>query len=347
MIAGTRVLAALVPEEIFSGPDAVEKEYKAFAKRFHPDLKTSESNEKTFKNLNELHAKAKQKIKIGLWEIPGQLDLEASDHTKYRIRYVKDFTSGVATGYVGKRIVAYVFDQKYSDVADAAIRTVSSFTFPSDEVKKGMLHYLPVLKKHFKTTDGRTVLIYSKNEDQLRLKDVLDFYHGKIDPKHVAWIMSRLCNFVCWLQKCNKIGGITHNDLSVENIFICPEMHTITVIGGWEHSVPSGSRMARVQTGRTVAVMPQSVKNSKIADIKTDLVLIRNLGLELLGDATGMSFIKDTTVPASFSSWLREAPTGDPVKEYKRWDKVLKASFGPRTFVKMTGINHDVVYGVK
>jgi len=345
MITSAKILAALVPEEIFSGPDAVEQEYKKFAKRFHPDLKTDESNSEVFKNLNILHVRAKEKIKIGKWEVPGQLDLVSSEGKKFRIHYIKDFVNGIATGYIGKTIVAYVFDHQYADLADATVKTVTNFTFPSDKIKTGMVHYLPVLKKHFKTIDGKTVLIYSKNENQLRLKDVLDYCGGKLDPKHVAWIMSRLCNFACWLEKCNRMG-ITHNDLSMENIFISPELHTITVIGGWQHSVPSGTRMSRVQTGRTMAVMPLSVKNSKMSDIKTDLVLIRLLGLELLGDSTGMTLINDAAIPIPFKSWLREIPIGDAVKDYKRYESILELSFGPRKFVKMSGINHDALYGV-
>ena len=187
--------------------------------------------------------------------------------------------------------------------------------------------------------------MFEKAEDLIRLRDVVDHFGGKLDPRHAAWITSRMSNFACWLRYCNGDGatGITHNDISMDTIFICPEHHTAMVIGGWWYSVPIGARMQRVQTGRTVSVLPRSVAASKMAESKTDLSLIRLLGREILGDATGMSFIKDSSIPAPFSTWVREAPIGRPVDDYKRWQEVVISSFGSRRFTKLD-LTHSDVY---
>jgi hypothetical protein len=342
-ITAARLLSATGPEEIFSGPGNVEIEYRVLAKKYHPDLNRGDLRaEEVFKQLGVLHTRAKEKIKIGEWIIPGQIDLISTDGNKFRLHYVKEFTNGIATGYIGKSTVVYVIDNEYDDLVQGALQTIQSFSFPSDAVKKEMAFYLPVVKKTFKTKD-RTVIVFEKPEDLIRLRDVVDHYDGKLNPKHAAWITSRMSNFCCWLQHGNKI---THNDLSMDTIFICPEHHTAMVIGGWWHSAKIGARMQRRQTGRTIAVLPSTVRDTKQAAITTDLALVRLLGREMLGDATGMSFIKDTSIPAPFSAWIREAPIGDPVKDFARWEEVVVKSFGARRFTKME-LKHSDVYKEK
>ena len=339
-ITATKLTTIRVPEALFSGPDMVEKEFRFLAFKYHPDRNGGDKQaEAAFKQLGELHAAAKDKIKKGEWVVPGQLDLIAEDGKKYRIRYVKEFVNGIATGYIGQSVVVYVLDGEYDDLVKSALQTIKNFKYPDDKYKKEMALYLPTVKTNFKTKDGRCVVVFNKSEDQIRLRDVVDHYGGKLDPRHAAWITSRMSNLTCYLE----YAGITHNDLSMENIFICPEHHTAMIIGGWWHSAKSGERMKRRQTGRTVSVLPRVVADTKMASIKTDLALVRLLGREILGDTTGMSFIKDTTIPAPFSSWVKEAPIGIPVKDYARWEEVVVKSFGARRFTQMK-LGHDDVY---
>ena len=343
-VTAKQLLAATGPEEIFSGPGKVETEYRVLAKKYHPDLNRGDPRaEEVFKQLGVLHTRAKEKIKIGEWIVPGQLDLISTDGKKFRLNYVKQFTNGIATGYIGRTTVVYVIDGEYDDLVQNALKTIKSFAFPSDTVKKEMALYLPTVRQTFKTKNDKIVLVFDKPEELIRLRDVVDYYGGKLDPKHAAWITSRMSNFCCWLQHGN---GITHNDLSMDTIFICPEHHTAMVIGGWWHSAKIGARMQRRQTGRTVAVLPSTVRSTKQAAITTDLALVRLLGREMLGDATGMSFIKDTSIPAPFSAWIREAPMGEPVKDFQRWEEVVVKSFGARRFTKME-LKHSDVYKVK
>jgi hypothetical protein len=67
-VTAKRLLAATGPEEVFSGPENVEIEYRVLAKKYHPDLNRGDPRaEEVFKQLGVLHTRAKEKIKIGEW----------------------------------------------------------------------------------------------------------------------------------------------------------------------------------------------------------------------------------------------------------------------------------------
>ena len=93
--------------------------------------------------------------------------------------------------------------------------------------------------------------------------------------------------------------------------------------------------MQRVQTARTVANAPHIVLDTKKANIKTDLTLIRLLGRELLGDESGHNLIKNGAHPV-LANWLRIATTGNARKDYQQWQKALTDAFGKRVFTALS-----------
>ena len=84
------------PERLFSGPNTVSVEYKAFAKILHPDMSTG--NTDAFQHLQALHVTALAKVKIGEWKTPGLLSLRGDDGQEKRIHFLKEFDSGVGHG---------------------------------------------------------------------------------------------------------------------------------------------------------------------------------------------------------------------------------------------------------
>jgi hypothetical protein len=338
-------IAESEPERLFSGPDAVEAEYKALAKRWHPDMKGGDTT--VFQHIGVLLRIALDKAKNGNWHVPGLLELTGTDGHIYRIRYVKKFDAGMAVGYMGQSIVAYVMPVDVSDLVDEAVKTIKGFRFPDDKFKKELSYRLPVIKKVFKTKDS-AVMVIEKPADAIRLRDLLEYTDfdaamtcspkdakshlgGFIDPKHVAWMTSELLNLACWLEWAK----LTHNDISPDTLFVCPGPHTVQLLGGWWHSAPVGERMRRRQTARTIQYLPTEVARTKIASYKTDLELIRLLGRELLGDGTGMRLTADSRIPKYLVDWLRIAASGSAKADYRKWQDVLTSSFGARRFTKM------------
>lgn len=322
------------PERLFSAPENVEKEYHAFAKLFHPDLnkdKIAEANN-ALATLNILRAAAKQKIKNGEWQTPGLFEFSDIHGKKYRIRFIKEFTSGIFKAYVGEEYVSYVFSKDLKDLVENAQKVISGFRFPKENpaIEKSISPALPKLKTVIETS-SHMVMVFEKPKTFIRLKDVFEHYNHKMDPKHIAWVLSRCYNIVTYLEWL----GYGHHDLSMENIFIEPESHLVCVIGGWWFASPVGARMTRLQASRTIKYAPRQVLNTKLTSISTDLELIRLLGRELLNDETGVHLSKNPNNPPYMVNWLRMITSGKAKKDYKDWDENLKKMFGVKKFTVM------------
>jgi hypothetical protein len=323
------------PEGLFETPDAVAFQFKQLAKRWHPDVQNGDAE--VFAHVNLLHVKADEKIAAGEWHIPGLLQVVGIDGITRRIKYAKSFDCGLGQAYIGKSLITYVLNKDYVDLVETARQTIKNLKFPNTKEREQLAYCLPTIKTSFETADS-IVLVIEKPEDIIRLRDLLEYYNGKIDPKHVSWMINRLLNLCCFLTY-NKIS---HGDLSLDTVFISPQFHSAVLLGGWWYSVPLDSRMARVQPVRTLVYAPHSVLKSKKASTKIDLELVRLIGRETLGDETGVKLATDTTIPKAMTEWLRSATTGDAVADYTRWPEILFTSFGPRRFVPMAVTSSDI-----
>ena len=327
------------PEKLFSGPDKISLEYRELAKKFHPDNLVT-GDEDTFQHLYALKEKASHKVTAGEWHIPGLLELSGKDGKTYRVRYLKEFNFGLGRAFIANSFVAYLFDPMFEDQANHAYKVIPNFPYPHPAVKQEMEFRLTKIKQRVVTTKG-ILLLLEKPNDTIRLVDLVDHFKGSIDPKHTAWILTRLYSICCYLEKV----GLTHNDISLDTVFVQPANHTAHLIGGWWFSSKIGTKMQKKQSGRTVAFAPRSVVTSKIADIKTDLELVRLTGRELLGDDSGSKLINNTTIPKPLVNWLRLASTGSAESDYKLWEDCLIQSFGARRFVKLEVQSTDIYRG--
>jgi hypothetical protein len=325
------------PERLFETADEVAARYKALAKHWHPDVPGTGDAE-VFAHLSLLHKKAATKIAAGEWHTPGLLQLVGTDGLTRKIKYIKDFDCGLGMAYIGRSIVTYVIADDYADLVHDATKTLANLKYPNDTERTQLAPCLPEIKASFATNDS-VVLVVSKPDDTIRLRDLLAYSGGKIDPKHVAWLVNRCLMLVNFL----KYNNITHGDLSLDSLFVSPARHSAALIGSWWYAVPLGSRMARVQPARTLVYAPHNILTSKIADIKIDLELVRLVGRETLGDETGVKLMTDKTIPTAMTEWLRSATSGNAIADYARWPEILQTSFGNRRFVNWP-INLNDIY---
>jgi hypothetical protein len=174
----------------------------------------------------------------------------------------------------------------------------------------------------------------------LVLGEVLVDAGGRLDPRHVAWIVSALLNVCCYLQ----YAGLVHNALSPDTCFIAPPDHTVSVLGGWWYAAPAGERMTAAPAA-TIAWGPHHLLASGRADMRTDLELVRAIGRELLGDVSGVRLARTGAAPAALIDWLRLPASSDPIEDYRTWrTRVLPDSFGARRFVELPLTQSDI-YG--
>src|SRR5574343_152679 len=292
------------PEKIFSGDaDKAKQEYKRLVSKWHPDQNANVDDD-VIAHVNVLYDLAKLRLALGDWVTPGLLSIKSESGKTYELKYrsKRDFELGEI--FIGNKIIAYSFYKENEDLFKIGVDHLRNVKFADSKMETEFKKLFPKLIETVSTSD-RVVAIFSKTADQLFLSDVLDHFNGKIDPKHVAWIISRLYNLVCFM----KYSGLVFSGLTLDACLISPEFHTVSLPGGWWYTTRKG------------------------------------IGRELLGDINGSKLLMDKSIPAPMLTWLRQAAGDDAFKEYDMWqNKVLIDSFGPRRFTELK-LTADDLYG--
>lgn len=325
------------PERLFSGDKAkAEQEFRRLAAQWHPDKNSDPQAGDVFTHVNVLFDNAMRRLANGTWVGPSRVYFADStgEHT-FSLEYLKSYDYELGQAYISTLAVTYTLRGEHARrgiyAADQLrqLRNASPFAVRWVGDHKDCL---PVLTQ-FLVCNDMTVLRLTRPNGFVRLRDVWERYHGKLPAEHVAWILSRLYNFACFLY----MTDLVHCDLSLDTVYINPIEHSIAVLGGWWWSRRLGSAI-RTLPARTVEHGPTDLRTVKLATHAIDSCLIRALGRELLGDISGSALNISKVVPKPFVQWLNgPGLPGNAVKEYERWyDKVLIDSFGAHRFVPMT-----------
>ncbi len=319
------------PERLFTGDeDTAKQEFRALASLWHPDRRPDAGITAVFQHLTRLYDAAVRKLRGGIWQTPGLLVLRATDGATYQIRYRREREFELGRLFVGSEIVAYVVAKEHADLFQNALQTIDRLPCANARMAAEVGRYLPESVRHFETEDGR-VLVLRKTPDLVLLRDLLDHCGGRMDARHVAWIVSSLLNLACYLD----YARLAHNAILADTWFVSPPQHTGALLGGWWYAVRQGERM-RAAPAATVQHAPFDVMDRRRGDIRTDLELIRALGRELLGDAPGARLAREKAAPQPMLDWLRLPAGGSALRDYQIWmNRVLKDSFGKRRFVKL------------
>ena len=323
MKTADEILKAEKCGDIFSrsDKDTVILEYRQLAKAFHPDICGLPNANKITAKLNQLYKAALTLIERGEWEISNYLELKDVAGRRYSTKYLKSFPFELGSCYISDLSVTYILDNKHKKFFDNALSQIKKIHYANSDMEKEMSRYMPKIKFAFEIRGGGYCLIISKTPDTFLLSDVLNFYSGTIPDRHVAWIVSRLCNLCCFFDYM----GIAHNGLTLENCFISPQYHTLLPIGGWWY--------ARKQTDSLIGiprilydVMPVKAKSDKVSSIGTDLEASKLIGRKLLGASSA---------PQPMTDFLNAGSLSRAKDEFSRWNKTLDTAYGKRQFVEM------------
>ena len=254
------------------------------------------------------------------------------------IKYKKKSAFELGAMYVGDLFVTYEVSLKHRALFDNYVTTVKSFSYASDRMKTEVERYLPHVAETIETSDNLYAVV-NKTDDLLLLRDVLEYFHGKIPIKHAMWVQSTLHNLLCYLQ----YAGLSHNDISPDTYFVSPKHHSGALIGGWWYTTKYTSHL-KIVPARSYAFLSPITKANKITTGVLDSELVRAIGRELLGDKAGIRLAKNSSVPEPVSSFLMSVAPKDHVQDYTEWRKVLDKSFEKR-YEKLTLTSTDL-YGL-
>lgn len=316
------------------GEDEVKLKYKELAKAWHPDTNDHPEAQEVFAKLTELYNQALNLLENGQWEKTNYILISKDNGKKVAINYDTCFDFELGTCYVTKTKVVYVLEKDKERYYRNAVQNINSLRYKDKRMERDLSRFLPRIYQTFQTNNGEYVIVLDKTQDVYPLKNVLEYFGGTINDKHVAWIISRLCSLTCYLE----FSGLVHNGININNCFISPQNHLILLLGGWWYAAREDAKMLGT-TKDIFAIMSVSAKESKKSSVVTDLESVKLLGRELLGEANCRKLSLDRSIPKPFVDFLTGGSGRSAYDEFVKWDKALDASYGKRRFIRMEVTN--------
>lgn len=327
-MSASAILGAKNPEQLFNEA-TIHDEYRALARKWHPDICKIDNANEIFVKINTLYDCGKEKIKNKKWNIlQNTILLESILGNTYKVTYIQKRIFELGEEYILSDRIIYVIDKSNSDLFNNALSSIQSFTYADSKMRSIISPVVPEIMKILKLKNGNSVLIIKKPTDVYPLSNVMDALGGKIDVVHAAWIMSRLHMITAFLE----LNSISHNGITIDSLFISPKNHTVCLFGNWWYSKRFGTKLIAVPSQFSTLV-----PKNKNADNSIDLISIKKIVLNVMGyRSIGMlnNPANKYKVPEAFKNWL-QVLTKNAIKGFNDWDDILINSFGERKFVVM------------
>lgn len=321
-------LGAWEAEKILPGTEEeVRKAYRALAKSWHPDINDNPLAAKVLAHLTFLRD-ALVKKRPSAADSTERL-YAGTDGVTIRFRYLRKLAGEAGDILIGRRSIAYEIPADFDDLAAHEKAMVDGLRFADDGMKGQMAHFLPKIEKTVMTAD-KVVTILARPADCVLLSDLIGFFGGRIPAVHVAWLVSSLENMCCYLEWLK----VSHGAISPTNVLVCPERHSIVLVGGWGFATRFGEAPLAIPE-RTLSKMPLLALDGARADPRTDLQLVRATAQDALGTPGGGGLMRDKGVPEAVARWLLLPPKAGAAADYESWGRCLTEAWGKRQFVKM------------
>ncbi len=326
------ILSITSPTKLF-GEKSVKVDYRLLVHRWHPDK--PDGDEEVFKHISKLYKQALIRIEAGTWneDVDIAKYVDSKTGKTYKIRYKRKHIFELGTMFINSRTIIYAIAPKFKSLVENAVNKIGDIKFGSNP--KMQLFDKQIAKpKQVVYTDDIILVIFDKSPDYILLKDIQDHYKT-MPARHVAWILSRLYSFTCFLEY-NKLS---HNALGPDSIFINPKEHSI-LVSSWWYASEIGVKLLGLPK-RTVLVCNDSDKTSNHV---RDIELIRLTARELFNDQFGRNLISNPDVPNAFALWSTiSSGIEKPLDEYEAYEKILALSWGKKQFVNMP-ITENMIY---
>lgn len=325
-------IPAFQPERLFSGDDEADRRlYRTLALGLHPDRHPHHAE--AFKHLGELKAARDRQIAQNTWRGAGVQALVLHGGRRLNIRYLRRHAFELGTQLISPRSITWLFRPEHQALHAHALRTIRGFRYADEAMRQEMERFLPRVQLEAQT-DAGAALVITRPPDVVRLRDALDHLGGRMDPRHVAWILSGLHNLGAWLQW----AGLTHNAIDLDNYFISPASHAGLLLGGWWYARRTGETMTHLPGGSAAVwktLVPSAAAAETTATPRLDRELVRRIGRSLLGDPGGTRLLRDASIPQALRRWVTTPGADDGIEDYANWARAREAAFGRRRFVVM------------
>ena len=340
-LTAEKLLAITRPESLYTkSVHEAKQEYRALARRWHPDGADLPQAHKVFAHIVHLYQLALNKILDGTWIEPGEkAEDERPNFKTFRlidgslrsIQYRTNRAFELGQMYIADNFVVFDINNEFADLYRNGRTQIRCLKYENREMAIEMSKFLPQIEDEFRTADSRALVI-RKTPDQILLAAVLAHYgEGLMELEHIGWILNVLYNIACYLQWL----GVAHNAISPETLFISPVRHSGMLLGGWWYACEFEERLEALPD-RTLKYIPPDVLHLRHADGRTDLELIKVIGRQILGDADGARLRLNGDLPADLVEFLQAPTSGCATEDYSAWKYgALPVVFGEPRFVAM------------
>lgn len=333
------IMVANRPEDIFTMDlDVIAEEKEAYLEAFKPKEYRKIKDFVITKKVLLLYSQAIAKLE----DSPKDQECKAVciksiKGEEYKIHYMNYSSFRLGEMYITKDYVIYIVKQEYKKYYENYIQKTRHYSKPDKKIWNMVEYMLPNVEKHFECEDGNFAIFVKKPCEIYSLREILEYFDGKLKPEYVASILTRLYYFTCYLG----LVEMNHNALTVDNLFFAPgreveegesytvhDMRIVGVFGGWFFTTYLEEKMMGVPK-EVYEVMPNECKKRGYSSFEVDELAIKSLAKELLGTEI-------ESVPKPFLDWLNTNKVArDAYEEFCNWKKVVKSSFGVVRFVNM------------
>lgn len=323
-LSAAQLLALTKPEQIYPADlQSAKATFKRLSQIWHPDKNPSDVN--VFAHIKTLFEVFEEKHASGIWESDKVVHFTGKN-IQIELQYLSKHQSSGTTTYVGKKNIIIVLPKEHAELLTITKARINEFKFSSIRMEGEFKRVLPTISMDFETSNFFGLVI-PKPPEMLLIRDVMNHFGGKVEPKHAAWMISRLYNIACYLNHIK----VVHTEITPDTCFVNLAQHTVSLLGGWWFTKSYGKKLTHV-SDRSIKILQKQQIEKPDASILTEQV--RAMGRELLGDFGGSKLLLDTAIPKPLVTWLRGIGSNDVVSEYDTWmSKILPASFGERRFV--------------
>ena len=339
------------PWEIYSrDPTLIEQEKEEYLSRFKPVEYKNVEYYVIQQQVIILYRKAVEELSGVKCSNVHTVIVTDTTGKEYRFDYLYSREERIGQTLTLNEQIVIIVNRNYKSYYENYVSKCTFKRHVDRELWKEVKYYLPKVEKTFETTDGDFVIIIKKPHAKVYpLTSILEYFDGRLAPEYVASIMTRLYRIAIY---CN-LRGFSHNAITVENLWFSPGRFTnpgehftvedLRVVGlydGWFFTTNNSEELTgypnEVIKGlpkKIKSILPKDVQTYHYGTYKIDMLSIKQVGRELLGDITGTNF---ENVPKPFVEWLNNSDVAtNAYEEFVAWEKVRDASFGEHKFVEI------------
>ncbi len=341
------IMDATSPREIFSmNPDTLDQEFEKYREAYRPKAYSNIQNFMIMQKVTMLYRMARELFKKGDAESPyitnGSLEYYDTSGQHHLHRYIYRANLKVTEMFVTNEQIVFVTSGKNCIYHENYIRKTKKFQRLSADTWQVTEPVLPKVESNCETTEGDLVIVLNKPCTKVYpLREILDYFDGKLRPEYVASILNRMYSLLTYLE----IVGINYNAFTVDNLFFAPgrrteegqecrieDMRFIGAYSGWFFSTWSDEKIKGLPR-EIFELLSEEEKVHGYSSFRANALAIKRVARELLGDVSGSDF---GNIPAPMANWLNSTSCKkNAYEEFVGWDQALKSSFGKRRFVDM------------